>query len=567
MDFFKRFALALLITIFTLPLFGEVFSTQQITNDSQLLKENHWIYKELNILLTEARTTAFVDTAPLSVGELKFYLKSINYENLSTNGQNLYDKIYSYLYNQPNAITRYSFGLKINPELYARTNQNIESSVRYYYQDWALTLPIIIGISDYFTLETDFFLGNVYRESIKPKTITNIPLNANSVETDFPKYTYGNAGIYFENWGITGTVGKEGFSIGDTQLGSIIYNSTFETEAYSVLSAYTQKFKYNMIFSQVEYDKFLYLHNLNFKLFPNLKISITEGGLRNGPIELKFFNPIMLVHQYFPAKIYERDLDDKYDLDNQYCAYFGITVDYYPIKNLRLYGLWAQTENQGKEELKSTYGQLLPNGYALQIGADYIHPSNKGGYYLANIEGLYTSPFMYIKQSPDWSLIRYRFDLNNQKKDVASWIGTPFGPDTIALTSSFGYQQPGKWGAKLSYLLVMKGEIDADTLITVKATPKNDPDDTTEYPAYYPAVSYYLGKETAEAAIDRARNMNLTGTVQITNRITASGEYYFTDKIKLTGEGSYIFVFNNQHKKNNFQQGLELKLALSYNLL
>ena len=250
------------------------------------------------------------------------------------------------------------------------------------------------------------------------------------------------------------------------------------------------------------------------------------------------FNPTTLIHQFFPAKVYERDLEEKYDLDNHYCAYFGITLDYYPIKNLRLYGLWSQTENQSKAEINSgKYGKLLPNGYGLQIGADYIHPSVKGGFYTANIEGLWATPFLYVKQSPDWSLISYRFDLNNQSKDVASWIGTPFGPDTIAFTTSFGYQQPQKWSAKVSYLFLMKGELDADTLITVKAKPKDNPEDQTEYPAYYPAVSYYLGNESLEDAIARARDMGLTGIVQYKNTISVSGEYYFTNKIKFTGEG------------------------------
>lgn len=564
----KKLILTLLsLLIFNSTIFAQLYSTKNPINDSQLLYGNHWIYDSLYKLSLESREVAFIDTPPLAVGEIKFYLSQFDYEKLSPSGQDLYEKVYQYLYTQPTTPTRIAIGFSLNPELYGRTNKNIESDITYFYKNYPVNLPIILGISNNVAMGADFFLGKDFPASKNIDSITNIPFGSDQMESDFPKVAYGNIGGYFENWGITAKISKQGLTIGKTQLGSVIYNSTFETEAVSTLTAYSPNFNYNLIFSQVNYHKYLYLHNFNIKLFPNLKISLTEGGLRDGPIEIKYFNPTTLIHQFFPAKVYERDLEEKYDLDNHYCAYFGITLDYYPIKNLRLYGLWSQTENQSKAEINSgKYGKLLPNGYGLQIGADYIHPSVKGGFYTANIEGLWATPFLYVKQSPDWSLISYRFDLNNQSKDVASWIGTPFGPDTIAFTTSFGYQQPQKWSAKVSYLFLMKGELDADTLITVKAKPKDNSEDQTEYPAYYPAVSYYLGNESLEDAIARARDMGLTGIVQYKNTISVSGEYYFTNKIKFTGEGSYIFVFNNNHEKNNFQQGLEVKLSLSYNI-
>lgn len=557
----------ILLTCFS-SICAEMYFETQVVNDSQVLKENHWIYQDFKIIFSECRISAFFDVAPISVGELKFYLKQIDYEKLSLSGQNLYDKIYNFLYNQPKATTKYNIGLRLNPEFYLTTNKDIESSIRYFYKDWPATLPVIIGIADNFALQADFFYGKHFYSSIDSSSITNIPFKMKDGDGEFPKFAYGNMTWLFNNWGIAAQIGKEGFRIGETQLGSVIYNSTFETDAYSVFSAFTEKFKYDLIFSQVNYDRFLYLHTFNINFFPNLKITLTEGGLREGPIELRFFNPIMLVHSFFPAKDYERDLNEKYDLDNHYCAYFGITLDYYPIPNLRLYGLWSQTENQSKSELASgNYGKLLPNGYGLQLGADFNYPSKHGGFYIANIEGLYTSPFLYVKQSPNWSLVKYRFDLNHQKKDVASWIGSPFGPDTFALTTSFGYKQPEKWSAKFSYLLVMKGEIDADTLLTTsKPDQEKHPDDQNEYPAYYPAVNYYLGIEDLEDAIIRARDISLTGIVQYTNKFTLSGEFFITPKLKSSMDTSYIFVFNNKHKKDNFQQGFEIKLALTYNI-
>ena len=62
----------------------------QVTNDSQLLKENHWVYDAIYTLSFESKEVLFLDTPPISVGEIKFYLKQINYDTLSHSGKNLY---------------------------------------------------------------------------------------------------------------------------------------------------------------------------------------------------------------------------------------------------------------------------------------------------------------------------------------------------------------------------------------------------------------------------------------------------------------------------------------------
>ena len=569
-----------LITFFLLIslIFG---ISAQVVNDSQILKENHWIYDYFEIISLEDKFTS-LDTKPISVGELKVYLKQIDFDKLSENGKNLYNKIHDFLYTtsyigkqkllnngiEKDSSSRIALGLKINPELYFSSNKEINFNDAYYYKDWPITLPIIFGISDYVTLELDAFLGKHYYSSQSTDSITNIPLKANEMEYEFPKNAYGSFGKHFDDWGFSITVGKEGFSIGETQLGSIIYNSTFETDAYSVFSSYSPNFKYNLIFSQVEYNKFLYLHNFNIKLFPNLRIGLTEGGLRHGPIELRFFNPTIILHNQFPADQYKRDNPTlkSLDLANEYCAYLGVTVDYNPIKNLRLYFLWAQNEMQGKSELASgLYGMILPNSYGMQGGIEYVLPLKKEGYFTANIESLYTSPYLYLKQSPDWSLIKFRFDKMHQNKDVASWIGSPFGPDTFAFTTKLGYTKPQQWSANIEYLFTMKGEINSDTLL--KTAPKKTDPNGQKYPAYYPSVEYYLGILDEDEAIKEARRKGLSGIIQYKHDISLSGEYWFSNKMQFSTEGTYSLIFNKEHKIGNFHQGFGFKLAFTYNFL
>ena len=298
--------------------------------------------------------------------------------------------------------------------------------------------------------------------------------------------------------------------------------------------------------AQVEKEKFLYLHNFNIKLFPNLKFSLTEGGLRHGPIELKFLNPAMILHSFYCSfQDFPEDAITKYNLSSNYSSYLGVTLDYYPIKNLRLYALWANTELQTSSELVSNYGKLFPDGYALQGGFNLSFPTKNSSYYAINSEILYACPFLYIKQSPDWSMVKIREDFKREK-DVITWIGTPLGPDTFAFDINFEYKEPRHWSVNLGYLLTLKGEVNTDTILKT-ALSKSDPTDTTEYPAYYPSVSYYLGLLSEEEAIAIARKKWLSGVIEYRNDISVSSEYYFGDKFIVSAQGTYTFVKNNNH--------------------
>ena len=70
----------------------------QITNDSQLIKSNHWVYDAIYTLSYESKEVLFLDNPPLSVGELKFHLRQLDYEKLSDSGKVLYDDVYNFLY-------------------------------------------------------------------------------------------------------------------------------------------------------------------------------------------------------------------------------------------------------------------------------------------------------------------------------------------------------------------------------------------------------------------------------------------------------------------------------------
>ena len=292
----KKFVLLSFLFFFAIGL------NAQSGNSTQMIKSGHWIYDDLEALCMEAKTEFFFETQPMTIGEIRFYMNKLPYEELSENGKNLYDKVDRYISKNDDFFLEEDlrlFGnIKLTPELYYKTNKAIPWSFDYYVKDFFLTIPLIIGFSDYVTIEPDFVIGKNQPQAAKPENFTNLIYNGNQVEFMFPRYAYGASGHAFEKWGVDFYIGKEGLQLYNTQLGSVIYNRTFETDAYCSLNLYTEYLKYSMHVAQVDNTKFLYLHQLNLRPFNWLKVNVVEGSLLNAPFELRYLNPFMLMHQY-----------------------------------------------------------------------------------------------------------------------------------------------------------------------------------------------------------------------------------------------------------------------------
>lgn len=540
----------------------------QVLNDAQLLKPGNWVYEAMQDLSTESRTAIFLDTQPISAGELKFYLSKIDYDKLSESGKALYNKVENYLYTSDakflpdDIVTKFSSGLIFTPEFYIRTNDEIQTTAKPYFQNYPLEIPLKFGFADAVTFQLNLFVGKDRDGYLSPDAYTNVPLSMSDFAFELQRFAYGNVGHQFTNWGFSATMGKEGFSIGNSKLGSVIYNSTFETDYYSVLSVYSSSIKYNLILSQVDSSRYLYLHNFNMRILPNFKLSITEGGLRDGPLQLRYLNPVMIVHQFYS----ETDFTENYSMTDisNYCAYLGITFEYQPIKNLRLYLNYAQNELQFGTELSTLDGKLLPDSYGIQFGFDYLIPHKNENYFKINVESMYNTPFLYLKQSPNMCLIKYE-KVFDEKTKYANYIGSPLGSDVFALNLSLDYKKPQKWSIGFNNLFTAKGEINENTIFETKEI-IDDKGNKITVPSYYPIIAYENGLLSEEAAIAYARSIRLTGTLQYKNDISLSYEYFFNDKLKFATEGTYSLIFNNKNIKGDFQQGFELKLAVSYNI-
>ena len=227
----------------------------------------------------------------------------------------------------------------------------------------------------------------------------------------------------------------------------------------------------------------------------------------------------------------------------------------------RLYFLYAQNEMQTMFELGSPSANSIPDGIGFQAGLELTIPEKNEGWWTGTLEGIYTTPFCYIKQGADWSLYSSRNDMqSNSDVPLYSWIGSPFGPDALGFQARLAYSKISKWNAELDYLFLAHG---TNSFGLFNNTIEID---GKKYYAYYPSVLRKMGLVTDEEAENIARTYVLTGSVQFTNRILAKASYNINSRMKLSGRAAYSFIFNNRNEEGKFAQGFEGAMSFEYTL-
>lgn len=560
-----------------------VFSLNaQTINDAEIINPDSSVYEKIKALQMDNQLFFFTQNTPVSVGELKLYLSQFDYEQLSDTSKAIYDEIYSELYAEKNLLpvdyVQLHTNAKINPEFYYKSNSNINWTNDYYYQDNLLTVPIEVGFGNFFSIQSGVFVGKNYIAMQKPDNFTNIPLGVKDLEFFFPEYAYGSVGQTFDKWGYNFHLGKKGKSIGDTLTGSILYNKTFETDGYAELALYSDIIRYSCDVVQVSSnrmdniqndntDRFMYIHQFDLRLFKKIKFTIFESSLVANPFQIRYLNPLVFMHQYggwtdYSTPASEGIYKENYDAykETNFCAYFASMLEYLPLYNVRLYGIYNQVEMQLPWERSQARGRYYPNAVGLQLGGEYnlYLPSDKRMNFA--VEGIYTSPYMYMKQTPSASLYRYRVDMQTKQK-VYSWVGSPFGPDCVAGQFRVQYNPVKKLKCEFDYVVSAKGKNDFSTF-----------NETYEgIYSYYPSVLWYLIKEKGydmsyDKLYDKAMNMLPTGVPVITNQFGVQCTYTLNNHIDMSGKIVYSYVVNNLHLKENNASGVEFSLAASYTL-
>lgn len=563
------------ICTFTLLLLVSFSVTAQTLNDAEIIIPASDVYGKMKALQMETQTFFFTQNTPVSAGEMKLYLNKLNKDSLSDNAKTIYDELYDFLYPKKNLLpvdyVQAYTNPRVNLEGYYKSNPDIPWTNAYFFKDNLLTIPVELGFGNFFAIQSDFFVGKNYPAMQDNNNFCNVPLKVKDLEFFFPTYAYGSTGQTFENWGWNFYVGKQGKTVGDTLTGSIIYNSTFENDAYAELSLYSDIVKCSLDVVQISSnrmdtiqgdntERYMYIHQYDMRFFKKIKFTVFEASMIANPFSIRFLNPLIFMHQYGGWTDYETQENKDIYKETNFCAYCAGILELLPAPNLRLYGIYNQVEMQLPWERSQQRGRYYPNSIGLQLGGEYNLYTENAGTFAFGLEGVYTSPYMYMKQTPSASLYRVRTDMQT-KASVYSWIGTPFGPDCLAGQFKLEYKPNHKQKYEIDYLLCAKGTHDFSTF-----------DQTYDgIYSYYPSVVWYLIEkknynESFDDLYDDATSLELTGIPSITNQICVKGDFNLTDKMSINAKLVYSYIINNQNIKGNNQGGFEGSLAFSYSL-
>ncbi|MCR5217507.1 MAG: hypothetical protein K6D58_02380, partial [Treponema sp.] len=228
-------------------------------------------------------------------------------------------------------------------------------------------------------------------------------------------------------------------------------------------------------------------------------------------------------------------------------------------KYLRFYGMFAMTQYQTPYELENWPSDCTPNGLGFQGGAETYIPCRQG-YFHAWLEGYWADPYMYVKEDPNWSMVRTYSENIGDMAIFYEWVGSPFGPDTIAGELNAGYEIPEKWSLTGTYLFMAKGEYSGTNIFT-EALDWGGVDTVCDIDEWvYPDPNGAMGREEAK------RRQSLTcpsGTPEYVNRISLRGSLCATPAITFMAQGAFTFVFNHDNNEGEFECGPEITFATS----
>jgi len=525
----------------------------------RLIPAGHWVYDAVIRIEAESGKASFAQNAPLSTAELLLYLNEIDFDSLSEAGKYEYNAVKSFFNEDYLSFGSDTLSLGISPisslELYHKTDERIPWQYYSHNKKHILDLPVILGAGDFLCIESVFFAGLNYWAAEEHSVFTNIPYKSDSLEAHFPSTAYISAGLpIYDIFTVNFQLGKGNLSVGKTQLGSIFLSDYSDHDAYAMFSLYSQKIRYAATLIQLEVNKNLYLHRLEFQAFKKIQIGLHEGVLVNAPLELRYLNPLSIFHNYAAWRTYGKYNNstadgsaNTYDGFSRVGSYFGLTFDINPWRFLRLYGLFAMNQFQTAYERK-TYPEAaakIPDSLGFQGGIETFVPF-KTGYFSGGIEGLYTNPWLYICDDADWSFYRSRFDLiKNTNVPVHTWVGSPYGPDTLGFSGKFGYEVVSLWAAHVSYKTITRGEHSFELFSHYDSSGKNN---------YYPS------------SVEEATQKSPTGIAEVSHSFMVSGSFSPLHWIDISSQVGYTVVSNSNHVENLTLQGFEFMLSCTISL-
>lgn len=479
------------------------------------------LYENLDTLYSLLAMAYPSGARPWSEGEAKEIINRINVNQLSEEELSLYNAIideldfYSLKW-EKNGFSA-SGTLSLNPEFYLHTNPETFSTDEYWVVDYVKRTPFLYGslefaVNDLFYTFCDVALtdeeycddtitfdldendwsndntgvvwhgesiGSILDTQSRYKAQNSIRMVVSSGPynkvSSFNISSFGNlslnfprrAFVSFGNKGWNLMVGLNEISWGNNKTGNFVLNDHIKQHNMVKLSFYSDIFKYEMAYLNMEktYTKelgeeryrFFLTHRLEFRPASWISFAVSENIMYSDTlIDPSVFNPAYIFHNI-----------DRREHVNA-LAHFELNVT--PFKGFTIYAQGVMDQFQMPWE-----SDAQANACGISLGLDW-QKTIKKGILKTTVEGVYTTPLLYRRDFVDFLVSR------RDEGMVLDYIGFPYGPDVALLFAQVEYTKPGIYSVAFSAEGTMKGEM---IMFKSHNDPKYDKEDEVNMPNYH----------------------------------------------------------------------------------
>lgn len=526
-----------------------------------LLPASHWIYDSLQIIEQDSAIVQFSDQSPLSIAQVRAMLSEIDYDALSDGAKSHYDRIIAFFSENRLTAQVSIMQVRIDPALnlegYYKSNKNVLWTYDRFEKKHFLEMPVTIGVGDYLALSADVFAGINKTTMDAWDNYFNIPYNDRNFDVNFPHEAYGSAGYeWTDTVGINFRISNMPQSFGRAQFGSVLQSEYLTDATAAVLTVYSPIVQYSGGLTMYNYNRYLYSHKVDMRFGKKVQFSLMEASLPYGNMDLRYFNPMMILHNYAGWFDYQAEGTDV-------GSFFGAKINVAPIKHLRVYALWAMSQLQLGNELsddEEDKDNYVPNAMGAQLGLESFIPFKRGHLHF-DLEGSWAQPYLYINSSPNWSFARNSAESNSGSEDIYEWLGTKYGPDSVGGMLVAAYEEE-KWSVGFKYMFLARGELsDPDIFKRIGwGIHSNQNVDLADW--VYP---YHLNSSGDEEFSSKYKNgrskVAPSGRAEFVNLISLRGSYNLTEWLTFVMQPSLVFIANAGHEAGESAVSFEIAFS------
>lgn len=485
----RKALLILFMLLIILPLSAE---------GGRMIKLSDTLYEDMEDLYLLNGLSGLSSSRPWSESEVKMMLSRLDYDALNPLSRTLFDSIRGKLQEKKYYLAPH---VSISPEIYYHTDGEHFRRDTYWHYGFNERNPFVLasieaGLGPFYTYsELAFGYGRVtgYDTFIKTGDIEDwcgigavVPEEDGSLELldksvpyssaflfNFPKLTMLEIDIprrtsfTFAFDDMTFGFLRDKLSWGRSKIGNFIFDDHVSRMDYLFLKLYYKRFGFDYVIYLPEVDyssmnsnlyegrnRVMLAHMLSFRILDNLSMAVSENvmySFRTG--EFFQFNPAMIFH----------DLNNSETLN----AIAYLELEYVPIRGLRIYTQFAldqATIITEKNTQPPAFGISLSTEYAMKLGDGILS-------FFA--EGAYTSPYLYRRENVDFIVFnRHSTNVKYRRIPIFTYIGFPYGGDSIAAYGEVSYRIPDSISLALSCMYLAHGEV--TMLSTHSSTGNND---------------------------------------------------------------------------------------------